>query len=87
VPVFIETDHLAVEHGGTYAQRRPQLAREGRELREAVAVARYELGAVAAHVRERTEAVVLELEEPRGIVERLPDERRGHRPELAGHDR
>ncbi len=69
--MHVEADHFAVEHGAAHATRSPQGVRERREATERFAVAREEECTRRLEKQQRAEAVVLELEEARGIVERL----------------
>src|SRR4051812_34666716 len=70
-PLSVDADHLAIEDGRAHPKRAAQLGCEPGELPKAVAVARDQLGASWAQMGERPEPVVLQLEQPLGMVERL----------------
>src|SRR5580765_4426319 len=85
-PAVVERHDLTVEHEALERQR----AQRRRHLRVArgdeLATAPAELDLVAGARRENTDAVVLDLEEPRRIRRRLLDNRREHQPIAARRD-
>ena len=77
---LVGADDLAVEDGISNAQTLRQRPRERVQVPETIAVARDEASARTIDFEERAEAIVFQLEEPIGVVERggaaLQDERR-----------
>jgi hypothetical protein len=83
---LIELHDLAVEHRVVGVQLERDLRAEVGELSVAEIAAREELGTPTVHIGERTEPVVLQLEDPLGVIERLPEPREWHGFEgLRGH--
>src|SRR5262249_36216930 len=85
-PVRPKHHDLAVEHRMTCLYGMGELLRELRELLEHVPAARDERAVMAFDRGERAEAVVLELEEPVGVVERLLHSNERHRAPRRHHD-
>jgi methionine-rich copper-binding protein CopC len=75
----IQADDLSVDHRVVRSDGVREFLTELRPVLEGVAVARHEVTVVSVDVGERSEAVVLHLEEPVRMVERLREaqERRG----------
>lgn len=76
-----EADDLAVEHTGHRPHRVRDLGLQHRKLCVDVPATGDEFALVALHVREGTEPVVLQFEDPIVVIERLGDANERHRPD------
>jgi hypothetical protein len=81
--IVVESDQLAVEDGALGAEDLRDIAAEGRPGSEDVTVPRDEAAAAAVDERERAEAVELDGDPPRRVVEGLADAAERHRRERA----
>jgi hypothetical protein len=68
---LVGSDHLAVDYGVIDLERERDLIAECIEAVKGIAVARDEAATGLLEIAERAEAVVLEIEPPVGVVERL----------------
>ncbi len=74
---LVETDNLAIEHSRASTRRSHCLAKRIERV-ERVTVAGDELGSPVLNDGERTEPVVLQLEDPLGVIERQRSTRQRH---------
>lgn len=68
---LVGSDHLAVDYGVIDLERERDLIAECIEAVKGIVVARDEAATGLLEIAERAEAVVLEVEQPVGVVERL----------------
>ena len=75
-----QADDFPVQDGAVGLYAVSDFLGQQAELREDVAAARHERAAMALDMRERAEAVVLQLEQPVRVIERIRDADERHRP-------